>query len=658
MESARKFSGRVRFGPYEANLRESELRRQGLKVKLNEKPFQVLSVLVERAGSLVRREELRQALWPADTYVDFDANLNTALSTLRHALGDSSDNPVFIETIPRQGYRFIAPVSEIEEETREGAPVAPARAETVASAAEAVGSGKRTQRQNGALLWAGTLVALVLAAVGGLFYFRWMGRAAEAKSVAGKITILVTPFENLSGDPDQEYLSDGLTDEMITRLGESSPRQLSVIARSTAMQYKRTQKTVEQIAREQHVDYVLEGCMRRQGDRVRITAQLFKGGVPGSLWTEAYERNANDLLTIQRDVADRIAGSLSLTLFPAASSASSESAGVSPKAYDVYLKGVYQCRHLYANGPKAALQFFQQAIDEQPNFARAYAELASCYESEVRGGFLLPDQGFPPAKAAVQKALELDNSLADAHLVLADLLYSYEWDWSGAENEFRQAINLNPSSEWAHGRYATYLMLLSRFDEALAEAQKAQRLDPLSLQMDSTACLVYSGARQYEKAVQECRRILDIDPKFITAHYYIGVSEIYERKYADALLELKVAQPLGNPVLLADAIAHATQGDRQQALQELEQLKQHAKTAYVSPYGLAEVYSHLGDQQKAFEMLDESFRQHCGDLIYLGIDPDFDNLRDNPRFKQMLGRIGFANVETVSSVMPRSSPAS
>jgi TolB-like protein/DNA-binding winged helix-turn-helix (wHTH) protein/Tfp pilus assembly protein PilF len=657
MELAPKGSGRVRFGPYEANFRESELRRQGLKVKLNEKPFQVLSVLVERAGSLVRREELRQRLWPADTYVDFDANLNTALSTLRHTLGDSSDNPVFIETIPRQGYRFIAPVTVIEEERREG-PVARVGAEGVASGAAAANSEKQTPKQTGVLLWAGTLLALVLAAVAGLLYFRWMGRSARAETVAGTATILVTPFENLSGDPNQEYLSDGLTDEMITRLGESSPRQLSVIARSTAMQYKGTKKTVEQIAREQHVDYVLEGCMRRQGDRVRITAQLFKGGAPGSLWTEAYERNANDLLTIQRDVADRIAGSLSLTLFPAAASTSSESAGINPKAYDVYLKGVYQCRHLYANGPKAALQFFQQAIDEQPNFARAYAELASCYESEIRGGFLRPDQGFPPAKVAVQKALELDNSLAEAHLVLADLLYSYEWDWSGAENEFRQAINLNPSSEWAHGHYATYLMLLSRFDEALAEAQKAQQLDPMSLAMDSTVCLVYSEAREYEKSIQECRRILEIDPKFIVAHYYIGVSEIYERKYAEALSELKTAKPLGDSVLLANAVAHATAGDKQQALQELEQLKQHSKTAYVSPYGMAEIYNHLGYKEKAFQMLDESFREHCDDLIYLNIDPDFDDLRDNPRFKQMLARIGFASGETKYPTPPKSNPAS
>lgn len=648
MAADSQLNRRVRFGAFELDLLEGELRRQGLKLKLNEKPFQVLSLLVERAGHLVRREDLRQHLWPADTYVDFDSNLNTALSTLRHTLGDSSDNPIFIETVPRQGYRFIAPVVPIEE----GAPV---------ERQSSVGAVERTEepaapkprvtalsRRFLATVAAVTLLAVV-ATVG---YFRWRVGRTGAASEARRMTILVTPFENLSGDPSQEYLSDGLTDEMITRLGQSAPERLSVVARSTAMQYKGTKKAVEQIAQEQHVDYVLEGCLRRQGDRVRITAQLFKGGAPGSLWTEAYERNANDLLTIQRDVADRIAGSLSLTLFPASKGSSSESAGINPEAYDNYLKGVYQCRHPYANGPKTGLQFFQKAIDEQPGFARAYAELGSCYESEVRGGFLRPNQGFPAAKAAVQKALELDNSLGDAHLVLANLLYEYEWDWSGAENEFRQAINLNPSSEWAHGRYAVYLMLVSRFDEALAEAQKAQQLDPLSLEMDLNVCLVYSGAREYDKSIQECRRVLEIDPKFVVAHYYIGVSELYQRKYEEALSELEIAKPLGNPVLLAVAIAHAAQGDRQQAFQDLKHLKQHAKTVYVSPYGMAEVYNHLGDREKAFEMLDQSFREHCDELMFLSIDPDFDDLRDNPRFKQMLARMGFATAATKYPTAP------
>jgi TolB-like protein/DNA-binding winged helix-turn-helix (wHTH) protein/Tfp pilus assembly protein PilF len=661
MESTPK-PRRVRFGPYEADLQEYELRRQGLKVKLNEKPFLVLSLLIEKAGSLVRREELRQRLWPADTYVDFDANLNTALSTLRHTLGDSSENPIFIETVPRQGYRFIAPVVVIEDVQPESATANSPLAATKTPAIEAstqLPSSEKMSRQPPTLWWAAIGIVLIFVAVGFISYSRWNGRSGEAKNRHEIKTILVTPFQNLSGDPGQDYLTDGLTDELITRLGEALPKQLSVIARSTAMQYKNTQKPVEQIAHEQKVDYVLEGCMRRQGDRVRFTAQLFRQGTPGSLWTEGYERNANDLMTIERDVADRIASSLSLSIFPARPNSSSESAeGIDPKAYDDYLKGVYQCRRLYANGAQAPLKFFQQAIDRQPNFARAYAELASCYQKEIRDGFLHPEQAEPPAKAAIQKALQLDNSLAQAHLVLAYLLYQYDWDWDRSENEFHQAINLNPSSEWSHANYAMFLMLRGRFDEALSEAEKAHTLDPMSLEMDSSVSLVYAEARDYDRSIQECRRILEIDPKYISAHYCIGVAEMYQGKYDESLSELKLAEPLGDMTLMAEGTAHAIKGDRQLALRDLEKLKLHAKTMYVSPYGMAEIYNHLGEKEKAYELLDDALRERSDEMIYLRIDPDFDDLRGDPRFNELLTKVGFSTDRVVYPAPQTASPTS
>lgn len=658
MESGRKPIRRVRFGAFEVNLEDYELRRNGLKVKLNEKPFQVLSLLLEKAGSVVRRDELRQRLWPADTYVDFDANLNTALSTLRRALNDSSENPIFVETIPRLGYRFVAPVIKMDEQGDQSLP--PPASEPVAFVPiSTVVPEKPANWRNRVLLCSATLAALVLIAIGIVLYFRSIRHSTEAKSASLKETILVTPFENMTGDPTQDYLSDGFTDEMITRLGEASPTHLSVIARSTAMQYKGTHKTVEQITREQKVNYVLEGCMRRQGDRIRITAQLFCEGASGSLWTEAYERNANDLMTIQREVADHIASSLSLTLFPTpANPWTEDAAGINPRAYDDYLKAVYQCRHLYANGPRAPLKFFQQAIDEQPSFARAYAELASCYQKEVRGGFLQPQQAYPSARTAAQNALQLDSSLDQAHLVLAIVRYQYEWDWKTAENEFQQAIRLNASSEWAHENYAVYLMLLGRFSDALAEAQKAKTLDPLSLEMASSVSSVYMEARDYDRAIQECRRILDIDPKFISAHYCIGVSEIYQGKYDSAMAELKLAQSLGDSILVAKAIAHATKGERQQALQVIELLKQHAKKTYISPYSFAEIYSHLGDKQMALQLVQACLSERCGDVIFLNIDPDFDNLRREPKFKELLTQIGFPNTPVTYPALRADVPTS
>jgi TolB-like protein/DNA-binding winged helix-turn-helix (wHTH) protein len=301
-----------RFGAFDVDLVEGELRRQGVRLKLNEKPFQVLCVLLERAGHVVTRDDLRQRLWTADTYVDFDANLNTALSTLRHALGDSSDNPTFIETVPRQGYRFIAPVTPVIEAGNQS-PVG-----TIAPPSELI-----TAARSGEWDWSPKTVKTTAVALVFLIFAAAIGWFVHAKLLPqqvpeGKLTILVTPFENLSGDPSQEYLSDGLTDEMITRLGQISPARLGVIARSMAMRYKHTQKSVDQIAQECRPDYILEGSVRRQGDRVRITAQLFKVGDKGSLWTEAYDRDAKDLLIIQEEVAGRIAQTLSLEMLPIA----------------------------------------------------------------------------------------------------------------------------------------------------------------------------------------------------------------------------------------------------------------------------------------------------------------------------------------------------
>jgi TolB-like protein/DNA-binding winged helix-turn-helix (wHTH) protein len=303
-----------RFGTFDIDLAEGEILRQGVRIKLNEKPFQVLCVLLERAGRLVTREDLRQRLWTADTFVDFDANLNTALSTLRHTLGDSAENPSFIETVPRQGYRFIAPVITALKNGRDNVlslrvpEMMPVLPNPSTSEDNKIGTHKRTHLLR---VLAGAFVFFFfIVGAGWVSYAHWIRRPAPIR----KLTILVTPFENLSGDPAQEYLGDGLTDEMITRLGQLSPSRLNVMARSTSMLYKHTQKSLDQIARECQADYILEGSMRRQGDRVRITVQLFKANEPGSLWTEAYDRDARDILIIQEDVADRIVHSLSLEL--------------------------------------------------------------------------------------------------------------------------------------------------------------------------------------------------------------------------------------------------------------------------------------------------------------------------------------------------------
>ncbi len=638
-ESVQRPHRRVRFGPFEASLNECELRRQGLRVKLNEKPFQVLSLLMERAGSLVRREELRQRLWPADTYVDFDANLNTALSTLRHALGDSSDNPVFIETVPRQGYRFIAPVIVMGEKLE--APVA--HAEAVLAPAATATPDKRTQRQNGVLLWVAVVLVLALAAAKGLSYFHWMGKSPEDKSAGRKVTILVTPFENLSGDPNQEYLSDGLTDEMITRLGESSPGQLSVIARSTAMQYKGTQKTVAQIAHEQHVDYVLEGCVRRQGDRVRITAGLFSARQNGSLWAQAYERYASDLLAIQRDVADRIAQSLSIQLLPSAPRSYAADRRVNPEAYDAYLKGLFYLNKRTQEGLRRSINYFQQASQRDPQFAPAFAALGYSYNVAAGWTYLSPKEAYPNAKAAGEKALALDDSLAEAHFVNGEVEHEYDWDWTSSEAEYKRGLALNPSSAAGHKLYAEYLTHAARFPEAIAEIRKAQQLDPTSLITNAFVCFVYYHAREFDKAIQECSKVLELDPDFVPAHFWRGASYMFSSRYVQALSDFRRDSDLSSHAAYfesAIAMTYALQGNRDDALRILGELNRRAEKSYVSPFLLADIYISLGNKEQALAMLENAEQEHSADMVFLATAPEFASIARDSRYEEIVVRVG------------------
>jgi len=539
MESATQQIRRYRFGAFEIDLVEGELRRQGLRVKLNEKPFQVLALLLERAGHLVTREDLRQRLWAADTYVDFDANLNTALSTLRHALGDASDNPVFIETVPRQGYRFIAPVTAIEESA--SAPEADLENPSQDQVPERMHDAAVENERRLSRLLPAVILLIILGCVSvWLAYSRWARRPPTSID-AHKLTILVTPFENLSGDPSQEYLSDGLTDEMITRLGQTSPSHLSVIARSTAMQYKHTQKTLEQIAQEHHLDYVLEGSLRRQGDRIRITAQLFKAGEQASLWTEAYERDASDLLVIQRDVADRIAHSLSLEVLPTATGSGRAANPPHSEAYDDYLKGLFELNKRTQEDLRRSIVYFQEATAKDPNFAPAYAMLAVSYNVAAGWTYLPPGTAYPNARAASEKALALNNTLADAHSAYAEILHEYDWDWAGAEREYRRAVELNPSFAAGHKLYAEYLTHAARFAEALDEIRKAQQLDPASLVINAFVCFVYYHAREYDNAIRECNKVLELDPNFMPARYWRGATFVLGGHYEQALADFQKA---------------------------------------------------------------------------------------------------------------------
>ncbi|HEX2714961.1 MAG TPA: winged helix-turn-helix domain-containing protein [Candidatus Acidoferrales bacterium] len=631
---------RARFGCFEADLRSGELRKQGLQIKLQEKPFQMLAVLLERAGEVVTREELRQRLWPADTFVDFDANLNTALNKLRQALGDSAESPRFVQTIPRRGYCFIAPVEPIEEplELERSLAAPPAfRGRTLPSNAKAVLGRFPTIRP---LVAAVSVVAVALF-IGALHF---LGSRSEwvAKPRVRRATLLVVPFENLSGDPEQEYFSEGLTEEMITQIGKLQPRRLGVLARASAREYKGTHKTLAQFARELGVDYVLEGSVRRINDRLRITAQLIQVRDQTELWAESYERNVADVFTIQREVAGHVAQSLALELLAEHNTAPVKKPPVNAEAHEEYLKGRYHWNKRTGEGLQKGLEHFQLAIRKDPRYAPAYAGLADSYVVLANWGLMPPTEAYPKAREAAMKALALDDQLAEAHTSLAATTWEYDRDWGLAQKEFLRALEINPG--YASGRqwYAEFLSALGRHEEAIAEISKAREADPLSLIINAVTGLILYDARRYDQALEACRNTVEMDPRFKPAHTYLGWVYIRMGRYADAVRELQEAQRISG-----------ASGEEQASLQRAYEREGIQGTwrwllsrsfrrqgHYASAYHRAVLFAELGEREQALEWLEKAYEQRDVALDRIKVDARLDPLRPAPRFRDLVRRLG------------------
>jgi TolB-like protein/DNA-binding winged helix-turn-helix (wHTH) protein/Tfp pilus assembly protein PilF len=637
----------IRFGAFKVDLRAGVLSKKGRRIKLQELPFQVLKVLLERPGELVTREELRQRLWSTDTFVDFDASLNNALTKLRQALEDSVDEPVLIRTIPRHGYIFIARMFASEREME------PAEA----GLAQAL-PGRETSPngQNGrthaipAKAWAGVAAAALLTLTALLFYLARRNEPLAQATARGTIRLLVLPFENLSGDPTQDYFSDGLTDEMITHLGGMYPRRLTVIARTSAMQYKGTRKSLEQITHDLGgVDYVLEGSVRRSDGHVRVDARLFQARTQASLWTQTYERDASDVLAVQGDVASRVGRSLMLELLPA--SAAAPNSGTNAEAYDDYLKGLYQLNERTQESAQRSIEYLTQAIQKNPRDARAYAALASAYTVAAGWAVLSPKEAYPKVRAAAEKALILDDSLAEAHTMLAEVLHVYDWDWFGAEREYLRALQLNPNSAVTHKLYAEYLTHAGRYDEALAETRRAQDLDPLSLVNNTMVGFVYLEAHQYDRAVEELKKTLELDPDFAPAHHFLGWAYNGQGRYDLAISEYQKEKELNknaNHVIVALGISLARAGRKQEAQQILEGLRQRSKRSYVSSFGIAQIYLGLGDKESSLAYLNKALEEHSYDLVFMGSIPP-NPLSNDPRYQQILKVVGFPRPATPPS---------
>jgi serine/threonine protein kinase/TolB-like protein/Tfp pilus assembly protein PilF len=470
----------------------------------------------------------------------------------------------------------------------------------------------------------------------------WLVRARRGVPLPRIESIAVLPLANLSGDPEQEYFSDGMTEELITNLGKISA--LRVISRTSVMRYKKTEKPLPQIARELGVDGIVEGSVLRVGDRVRITAQLIQAEQERHLWAESYERDLRDILALQSEVARAIANEIRLKLTPQEQVRLASVRPVNPDAHEAYLKARYYWNLRTEEGLKKSIQYFQQAIEKDPGYALAYAGLADSYAVLAAYNVMAPKEAYPRAKVAAFKALEMDETLAEAHAALGDARGRYDWDWVGAEKEYKRAIELNPSYATAHQWYAEYLSAMGRHNEAIAEAKRAQELDPLSLIINASGCWVFFHARRYDEAIAQYRSTLELNAGFYPAHLYLGRAYEQKKLYEQAISEHQKAIALeqGNPLLAAElARAYAAAGKRTEALKIISDLRELSKPTYVPSYQIAQVYTALGDTDRAFAWLEKAYDYRSATLFMLKVDPRVDRLRSDPRFQDLLRRMNF-----------------
>lgn len=612
-----------RFGVFEFDRRAGELRKQGMKLKLQGQPLDILTMLLERPGEVVTREDLQKRLWASDAIVEFDHSLNAAIKRLRDALDDSAETPRFIETVPRQGYRFIAHAD---------LPDSPDPSPNLPKGSFAKRRGARL------ILTLFSCGAIGLAAWVALQHFYGKSAAPPIRSIA------VLPLRNLSGDAAQEYFADGMTEQLITEL--SRIHALKVISRTSVMEYKSTKKHLPQIARELGVDGIVEGSVIREGDQVRITVQLLDGPNDRHIWGEDYQRELRGILTLQREMALAITQQIRLQLTPQQQARVSSGRAVNPEAYEAYLRGrFYLTNQLTMAQPLyMAQRYFEEAIRKDPGFALGYAGLADSYVYLALFNQLSPERAYGPAKEALRRALELDDSIGEAHDTLGVLSWRFEWDLDAAEREFNQAIALAPSYSPAHENRSGYLAFTGRRAEALAEMAKSRELDP-----GPNSAVAESGVyyllRDYAGLVEASRRGVVLKANEWWQHQQLGVGYEGTGKLLEAVSEYQKAVEMsgGDPDCKA-ALAHtyAVIGRRAEAEKILRDLERKSKSVYVSPYFIATIYAGLGEKNKAFEFLKRAYLERNLDISWsIKADLRIDNLRSDPRFEALLRRVGF-----------------
>jgi TolB-like protein/lipoprotein NlpI len=571
----------LRFGVFELDVHARELRKGTTRVRLQEQPFEILCLMLERPGHVVTRDELRQRLWPEGTFVDFEHSLNAAVKRLRAALGDDADNPRYVETLPRRGYRFIGAVDE------EGAPQA-------------------------------------------------------APAGTQRVRMAVLPFTSLGEEGGQEYFTDGLTEEMIAQLGRLCRGRIGIIARQSSMAFKGTMRGARDIGQALRADYLLEGSVRREGDRVRITARLVETAGETHLWVETCELHLTDCLSVQAEVAQRIAQSLTVELVPD-QRLGREVRSPDAAAYQAYLKARYFWNKTADDGIDESVTFFEEAIRADPSYAAAHAALARAQVARAEYYHERPRVALEKARASAERALQLDPTLSEAHLALGDVRRMLQWDQRAARSAYAQAIALNPSYESAHRAYAVMLASLARHAQAIREADRACELDPLCFAVTTSAAWVRYAAGDYPAAIEHCRHTVDMDGRYIAARRLLGAAYLQAGRERDALQALEDAVVASDSDAVAIAWlthARAVVGDRAAAAGLLTKLERLARQRYVPAFHLALVHAGFGDRDAAFGALERAADDRDPALATIAVDPRFAPLRPDSRYAELVTRLG------------------
>jgi TolB-like protein/DNA-binding winged helix-turn-helix (wHTH) protein/Tfp pilus assembly protein PilF len=625
---------KFQFGPFVVDAAAGELRKHGVRMKIQERPLRLLLALLEKPGELVSREELRQRIWPDGTFVDFDHNISSCVNKLRGALNDTARSPRYIETVGSRGYRFVAtcqPLPEFDHPEQEATAVP-----------QSTPSAESSLRSNKWLIAVALLAVLMIAATA---YFLWSRARNQAATAKSRPVLAVLPFANLTGDAGQEYFSDGLTEEMISRIGQLDPQHMGVIARTSVMHYKNSTDRLDKIASELGANYVLEGSVRRGSGSVRVTAELIQVSNQERLWARDFTHQESDILLLQdeitRDIADEIHQILGLSSTPSIHSAQHAQ---NYEAHELYLKGRYSAAKRTSQGLHQSVEFFEQAIAKDPTDARSFAALADSYSlmsSYYQGS---PAEYMTKAKAAALKAVELDDNLAEAHTSLALIAQNYDWDWKTAEQQYLRAIALDPNYATAHHWYAELLAIRGRFNEAFPEIERARRLDPVSLIVAADYAVFLHYSRQYDRAIQQFRTVLEMDPTF--PRVQIVVSAYCEKgMYKEAFAQLEQWRKVDDSAWRWATVAYvdSRSGQTAQVQDALSHVERMNANSRVGPAPLILAYVAAGQREKAVDQVERAYAEHSPVITAIGVDPVYDSLRGEPRFQALLKKLDLPN---------------